>query len=46
MLLNHKQIEEKWKKWDNKHRTSLNDFGKYARSIAKNLQNKRLEGAK
>lgn len=38
--------EEKWKKWDNKHRTSLNDFGKYARGIAKNLQNKRLLGAK
>jgi len=38
--------EEKWQKWDNKHRTSLNDFGKYARGIAKNLQNKRLLGAK
>lgn len=29
--------QEKWEKWDNKNRTSLNDFGSYARQIAKNL---------
>lgn len=33
--------QEKWKKWDDKHRTSLNDFGSYARKLAQFLQNKK-----
>ena len=27
--------EEKYKKWDDTHRTSINNYGKYARTIAK-----------
>lgn len=37
--------QEKWQKWDDKHRTSLNDFGSYARKLAKVLQHKK-EGIK
>lgn len=33
--------EEKWLKWDDVHRTSLNNFGSYARKIAKKLQDKK-----
>ncbi len=31
--------EAKWLKWDDAHRTSLNNFGKYARKLAKNIFN-------
>ena len=35
--------EEKWQKWDKKHRTSLNDFCGWARKFAKRLQNTEVQ---
>lgn len=35
--------QEKWDKWDNKHRTSLNNFGKYARNLANAILSKESE---
>lgn len=33
--------QEKWDKWDNKNRTSLNNFGKYARKLANAILSKK-----
>lgn len=30
--------EAKWLKWDDKHRTSLNNYGKYARKLVKDIK--------
>lgn len=35
---NNSTNQEKYDKWDDAHRTSLNNFGKYARKIAKSLE--------
>lgn len=37
--------QKRWEKWDDKHRTSLNNFGKYARKLAKVLEEKQESDA-